>query len=550
MLTLSIFQLLPEHVVRMIVDHVAGCSRLHYDATYKGSEEYNLLQMPLLWVCHNFRAFVYARFCGKCELRLDEGGDGYVDSRCSWPFCLSKLDYPTHHLAKRLSYQASFWSVFSGKATQQLSDAPYEDCAFPLVRQLTIGLYDDEEHRQVFRSHSPDGLDSYPPDTTANIAAFVQRVKQMSPNIREVDVWSCPDAEELVRQHDIHAVDLIQQLYDIVKAKTTITRGCGVLVEYLELGPIRNLVNVAYRIIDTSSRIMPLIRRNAQTLQSLDLCEIVCVDYTELIRDPDISGRWVEYPCLHTLRLYSDYETTLSRGSISNGAVSFPQLRQLDIRRAYPFGDDVLFRGNATTLEYLKIVPGPEMVAMLKRHTIFTPTSHPNLKYVNIKLYSSDAPGAFATASEYLKFALSIAPRASVLVLPSLPSFHSTLTTELEMLGSHDSLQVLALYSATLSFWDIVNLIKSLPLLSDLETGVPTMDELPQGVTLAQLPEYTRSTYAPMGRRFRCWHITYSPLTRLDNLATCVLVLALICPNFDYTAVDRSHREQFMQEMK
>ncbi|KAJ2334809.1 hypothetical protein GGI00_001676 [Coemansia sp. RSA 2681] len=220
------------------------------------------------------------------------------------------------------------------------------------------------------------------------------------------------------------------------------------------------------------------------------------------------------------------------------------------MRRAYPFGDDVLFRGNAATLEYLKIELDSELVAMLEQRNVFTPTSHPNLKCVNINLRFSDAPGAFATASEYMQFVLSIAPRASVLAIPHLSSFGGRLTTELEVLGSYDSIQFLSLYSAVLSFWDIVNLIKSLPLLSDLETGEPVLGKLPHGVTLAQLPGYARSTYAPLGKRFRCWHITFSPSTRLDNLATCVLVLALICPNFDYTAVDRSHREQFMQEMK
>ncbi|KAJ2459813.1 hypothetical protein GGF42_001239 [Coemansia sp. RSA 2424] len=548
--TLSIFQLLPEHVVKLIVDHVADCSRLHCYDTYKGSEEYNLLQMPLLWVCHNFRAFVYARFCSNYELQLDEGRDRYVDSRHSWPFCLRKIDYPTHHLAKKLFYQASFWSVFSGKATQQLSGAPYEGCAFPLVRQLTIILCDDEEHRQVFGSHSPDGLDRYPPDTTANIAAFVQRVKQMVPDIREVDVRPDLSVQQQVVQRSTHTMDLIQQLYRIIKAKTAITYNSESLVEYLDLEPIRNLVHVAYLIEATSSRIMSLVRRSAQTLQSLDLSGTEHADYTELIRDPESGGRWMEYPCLHTLRLFSEYENAISQGSISNGAAPFPQLRWLAMHWTYPFGDDVLFRGNAATLEYLKIVPDPEMVAILKRHNVFTLTSHPKLKCVNINLSSSDASGVFAAASEYLQFALSIVPRTSVLTIPYPSSFGGRLTTELKMLGNHNSLQVLSLYRATLSFWDIVKLIKSLPLLSDLKTSVPTMDESPQCATLAQLPGYARSTYAPMVRRFRCWHITFPLSTRLDNLAACVLVLALIYPNFDYAAVDRRHRDRFMDVME
>ncbi|KAJ2460163.1 hypothetical protein GGF42_001019, partial [Coemansia sp. RSA 2424] len=547
--TLSAFQLLPEHIVKLIVDHVAGCSRLLYDDIYKDSGEYRLLQMPLLWVCHNFRTFVHARFCNKYELRLEEGIDGYVGSRLSWPPCLRKLNYPTHHLATGLCLDLSIWSICMGMAVQQLSSAPYEGCTFPRVRQLTIGLYLDDEFKQLSENRPPPSLDSYPPKTAANIAAFVQRVKQLVPDIREVDVWSYPDAEDLIKRRNAHILDLIQQLYDIVEAKNAITRDSMVLVEYMDLEPSRDLVHVAYHIDATSSRIVPLVRRSAQTLQSLDLTAVAHIDYTELIRDPDSGGRWMEYPCLHTLRLFSEYKTAMSRSSISNGAAPFPQLRRLSMRRAYPFGDDVLFRGNAATLECLDIVLDPEMVAMLKRHNVFMPTSHPKLKCVNINLRFSDVPGAFATA-DYWQFALRIAPRASALALPCLPSFGGILTTELEMLGNHDSLQVLSLYSATLSFWDIVNLIKSLPLLSDLKTGNPTMDELPRGVTLAQLPGYARLTYAPMGKRFRCWHINFSPSTRLGNLATCVLVLALICPNFDYAAVDRSRRKRFMQEMK
>ncbi|KAJ1669243.1 hypothetical protein GGF38_002404, partial [Coemansia sp. RSA 25] len=121
MINLSVFQLLPPHVVKMIVDYVAGCSRLCYGRISNDLDEHKLLQMPLLWVCHNFRAFIYARFCSKCELQLDEGGDRYVDSRPSWPLCLRRLDYPTHHLAKKLVYQADFWSVFLGTVTQRLS---------------------------------------------------------------------------------------------------------------------------------------------------------------------------------------------------------------------------------------------------------------------------------------------------------------------------------------------------------------------------------------------------------------------------------------------
>ncbi|KAJ2327020.1 hypothetical protein GGI00_004578, partial [Coemansia sp. RSA 2681] len=296
------------HIVEMVVNHVAGCSRLQFDGVTNESDEYKLLQMPLLWVCHNFRAFVYARFCDKYTLQLRKSRGKLSYSRVSWPSCLRKIDYPTHHLAKHVLYEVSIKSIFSGRETQQLSNAPYEGCAFPLVRQIEIRLRFDDTQWPMSKNYTSKGFDRYPPGAAANIAAFIQRVKQMAPDIRKVDVVSY-SAEALVKRCDIHAVDLVQQLYGIVETKTAITGNCRLLVEYLDLEPIRSLVNVDYRINATSSRIMPLIRRSAQTLQSLELSEIVRVDYTELIRDPDSGGKWMEYPCLHTLRLFSEYET-------------------------------------------------------------------------------------------------------------------------------------------------------------------------------------------------------------------------------------------------
>ncbi|KAJ2584174.1 hypothetical protein GGH95_000555 [Coemansia sp. RSA 1836] len=509
MVNLSVFQLLPPHVVKMIADHVAGCIRLRFGGFYEDSDEYKLLLMPLLW-----------------------------------------LDYPTHHLAKKLIYHASFWSVYSGRALQRLSGAPYEVCAFPLVRQLTISLSWYDKHRQDFGSYSPDGLDSYPPDTTTNIAAFVQRVKQMAPNIREVDMRYCPDIRKLVKRHDTHMVDLVQQLYDIVKAKTTITYNSESLVEYIDLDLIRsNLVRVDYCINVASSRIMPLVRRSAQTLQSLKVTVVAPIDYIELIWDPDSGGRWMEYPRLHTLRLYPKYETVISRSSISSGAVLFPNLSHLGIHGFYPFCDDVLFRGNAATLESLKFWLNLATVALLKRLKAFTPTSHPKLQWVNVNLPPYVATRTFASVAGYLQFALSIAPGAAVRTVDDLAGVKEGIPQALGMFGNHAKIQLLSLNEVLLSIWDVISLIKSLPLLSHLESGMLTLGTHPQGVSMAMLPGYLRSTYAPIGKRFRCWRLRYYyPYINYAEVATCALLLALICPGFDYAALPGGGREPFMKE--
>ncbi|KAJ2442976.1 hypothetical protein GGF42_006785 [Coemansia sp. RSA 2424] len=119
------------------------------------------------------------------------------------------------------------------------------------------------------------------------------------------------------------------------------------------------------------------------------------------------------------------------------------------------------------------------------------------------------------------------------------------------MFGDHPRIQVLSMPGTLLSLWDIISLIKSLPLLSDLSTLPVVLGEMPQGITMADLPAYVRVTYPSVGKRFRCWHREYySGLPDYAKLATCMLLLALVCPNFDYAAVHEKHRKQFMEEMR
>ncbi|KAJ2884556.1 hypothetical protein H4R27_002014 [Coemansia aciculifera] len=62
--------------------------------------------------------------------------------------------------------------------------------------------------------------------------------------------------------------------------------------------------------------------------------------------------------------------------------------------------------------------------------------------------------------------------------------------------------------------------------------------------------EHIRLNYAPMGRRFRCWHLDVNHVNDYEELATCGLLLARQCPNFDYAALDKQHRELFREAMQ
>ncbi|KAJ2810423.1 hypothetical protein FBU31_007999, partial [Coemansia sp. 'formosensis'] len=62
MQTLSLFQLLPPHAVRMVVNHLVGNIRLLSSGVTPDTIEHKMMLVPLLWICRNFRAEAAAIF--------------------------------------------------------------------------------------------------------------------------------------------------------------------------------------------------------------------------------------------------------------------------------------------------------------------------------------------------------------------------------------------------------------------------------------------------------------------------------------------------------
>ncbi|KAJ2822542.1 hypothetical protein GGI24_003915, partial [Coemansia furcata] len=345
----------------------------------------------------------------------------------------------------------------------------------------------------------------YPQDTAANITAFVQRLKQMVPMVSEIDVTPHGDAKRLFYRSSIHNLHLAEQLFRIVEKHTVITCGSMLLVTYFDLKRIRDLVRIEYFMDRYSSEVMPLIRRSAQTLQFLDI-DVGDADVSGFFRAPGGRG-YLEFPSMHTLRIHALRNNRPSQKVVFKNIVPFPRLLRLSATFNYPFGDDVVFRGNAGTLEFLELELATEMVSMLREYKVFSPTSHPNLKCVSLKSPASHKPNAFTTGIECMQFILNIAPGAPVRVVPGLSKHPEDLTPALSMLGDHGCIQTLSLPDTSLSLTEAFSLIKSLPLLSDVHTLPLTVGEPPQGVSMAMLPSHVRLTYAPMGKRFRCWHV-------------------------------------------
>ncbi|KAJ2577898.1 hypothetical protein GGH95_003475, partial [Coemansia sp. RSA 1836] len=578
MSNLSPLQILPLHVVRIIVEHAVGSSRLKYAGIEANSREYKVLLRPLLWVSHNFRAIAYPLFCKSFKLELAKPKlstfEKLVASTTTVYRPLSDPEYPLHRLAEELKIDIFGQDIYSGKALEILSSVPYDGCAFPVVRKIEFLIYfkkrlganDGEPVEAVeagimgsWDDHAEDDSDDDndndevldPVDVAANIKSFVQRIKDMAPRLCGIAVSLAVSGRRGSISNDCN--DLISRLFQL--SNRLAFSGYSILAIPIELDQNRvsGLVHIEYGSQGGISMFVELVCRNAATLRSLSMShKNGGADLGALIQDSGAGSGYTIYPDLHTLELHAWKEQDADEPkpmTVSRSTVPFPSLRRVHMWAHYPFGDDTLFRGNADILEDLRVMLDSHTVAILKKHRVFTPTSHPKLQSVNVAIIGDRISSMFTTTAQFVQFALSIGPEASVRefggcdrvvdFIPALP-----------ILGDYACVQVLTLAFIDLDLLQMVALIQSLPLLSDLTTGPPNLGPIPAGLAQGELPVYMVKTYAPMGERFRCWRLTYIVPNYDDEVIMCVLLLALVCPNFDYACPGSSDCWSLARQME
>ncbi|KAJ2492214.1 hypothetical protein IWW37_001662 [Coemansia sp. RSA 2050] len=316
----------------------------------------------------------------------------------------------------------------------------------------------------------------------------------------------------------------------------------------LQLDLIHGLVSLECESeIDAFNNIVLVARQSAQTLQKLTLAYQLQAGISDLVQSS--LGNYVEYPCLSTLFLDLQLCPRSVPLAVDNGTVLFPSLRNLAIGCDYPFGDDVLFRGNAATLEFLRVMPGRDFCDVVRKYKVFTPTSHPRLQKVEGLRLSRFKESQILSTEAHLQCMLSIAPKAAVRVIPAIPAGEVTLLA-LDILKDHPFIQVLHLADTQLMLWEVIHIVKWLPILSDLVSKSTGLGAYSEDVTLGMIPDYVRGIEVPLRERFRCWRIGEVYNDSLEETLACILVVAMMFPNFSYANLPNSVLHKYMRLME
>ncbi|KAJ2318650.1 hypothetical protein GGI00_006551, partial [Coemansia sp. RSA 2681] len=201
------------------------------------------------------------------------------------------IDYPTHHLAKELEITLDPAMIFTGMALDQLSLEPYSGCSFPLARTLEMRFHPKRGLKKNLQINSAT--------IEANIGAFMDRLRQMAPKVREVKITSHHEFNYRPKATKLQFGGLVTRLHQL--AKRMQLHNYTNYFPAIQVDSIRDLVYLHCTVRDGCNLVMQMAQRNALTLQHLILRIPTDTNVSGLIRGT--SGGYTTYPCLHLLEL-------------------------------------------------------------------------------------------------------------------------------------------------------------------------------------------------------------------------------------------------------
>ncbi|KAJ2097336.1 hypothetical protein GGI16_004586, partial [Coemansia sp. S142-1] len=249
---------------------------------------------------------------------------------------------------------------------------------------------------------------------------------------------------------------------------------------------IPEVSSLTMRFTDTLDMHTSLVHKCANTLLSLNVgisnAKTLFYDANENI---------VVYPHLKDLSLTATPSAfTSDRVSVPN-VVPLPKMEVIRVGIPYLYTDDVLFRGNSTTLKGLVISINKNTIDVLNRNQVFR-NNYKNLKLVIDKTYPGEDLTLISDA-DMNKFFSSLVRTARTLKLASEVSFNYLIAAAPP--NGFEYLQALCITKDNMALFDVLRLLKVLPSLINIICGFDSLGSELRDIAANDLPNYVASTY-------------------------------------------------------
>ncbi|KAJ2895018.1 hypothetical protein GGI21_005209, partial [Coemansia aciculifera] len=308
-----------------------------------------------------------------------------------------------YFLVTMLTITVKSQDIFSGKALALLCSLKRTTESFYSLKTLAI----------ILRDCTNDELSDMP-GALKHAREFVAFVKQLKPQVNSVQIEYEGEAEDQDTLSCRAFQQLLGGLYSGSESRHLTLVNSGLLL------PATSSASLGLTKIDTIwdtcfDEAIEIICLHAATLTELSVACAQPTKIAKLLESIPGSSECLVYPNMRKLSLSSGNISRYVCKPFHHDYVPFPQLQSLSLDMVYPFSDDVLFRGNVTTLRYLYIASEPATIYTLNNSKTFDGKRFTNLRHVKVCAVYTNSSTDAATAELVIDFIIKIAGNAQTL---------------------------------------------------------------------------------------------------------------------------------------
>ncbi|KAJ2741296.1 hypothetical protein GGI20_005285 [Coemansia sp. BCRC 34301] len=511
----SPFQTLPWNIVNTIINHTIT-EECQISIVIRMLNKQKSPYAEYLSICRIWRQLILERMWKKYYLNISAEFNDVFSSSPAWrENCVPPPNQEA--LVRDVEIQVPFSSILTGSASSLLAKSKYNSVVLPFAHRLTINILNNMTD---FEGDQAEAI--------TNVFGFIKLVGSLAPATNQVRVGLSDSLR--VRMQDEPALGaLLSSVYG-VSHHSALSLSKGGFESACILNSISELSSLSLTWSGNALLHSKLVHKNAKSLEKLSINYAHLNTVTSLFCDE--LGRGVVYPYMKQLTLSDRLGLVPAVLPCTANVAPFKSLTSLKLFMLYPFGDDVLFRGNSATLQYMEVVADPVFITTLNKHEVFSAGKYRNLRHLAFNQVVNDYVDTTVPTPMMAKFLSKLAGPAQTLQLDIDIDAEALLAMTAVDGQSFCNLQILKAASVHLSLFNIFSLLKAQPALTRLDCQIGGMGFELDHIAPEDLPDYVVSNYSNVGKHFQMWRTGFKSSSNYNRVSVYAMLVALVCPNF------------------
>ncbi|KAJ2833208.1 hypothetical protein FBU31_001944 [Coemansia sp. 'formosensis'] len=535
-------------IARKVVAYLECRPKVSFDYDADKYNKNKAVLVPLVSVSERWRTAALESICDNCKIDFDHYRRAVEVTYPAWSNGYSYPQLRKNSLAKSVAASAALWKgMCDGKFCKIIAMPQYEGLVFSSASILFLRL--NPYLSDVLCNSNNCGYKPSDPVLVTSqeiVAGFVRSLLRLTPAVTSVVVIVQTHRGMLTEYVQLYET-LISELYrgDVKNLQAYSSFGFR---EMPSLGSTTGLTTIKQGQNIPCAPFIRLAYINAGTLVTLEIQNVKKVDWLALIYDgTDTPTIYADLTWLTLTIVDAPYTETWAA---IEGLAPFPILKTLDVRNAYPFDDDLLFRGNGGTLQSCRVPFRAIATNAFSRFNILKRSGITKMNKIRIGAVSDEGK-AFVAANAGVQIEQQVHNILEVAATLKLDND----TTDLRMFctlraaPSTAIIQYLELPNFKCTPDDIIQLVAALPSLVSRTCEVRGTATSIATIPTGEQPESIRAKYSPLNSNFKKLSVPWDADSVAESIAHVAITLAVVCPNFVYVDISPKLRHAFLREV-